>query len=120
MLVVLGVRFWQLFANIWCREAIVNEKGEPVFFVDSCVVSDDFEGPQGTENYKCDQHLTSWDMPFFRHRFGGTILSFLGGMLEHFGTPKCTKLTSPNQQKTRAHFGGLQRRSGGTKGVRKF
>ena len=31
MLVVLGVRFWQLFANIWCREAIVNEKGEPVF-----------------------------------------------------------------------------------------
>ena len=26
-----GVRFWQLFANIWCREAIVNEKGEPVF-----------------------------------------------------------------------------------------
>ena len=48
ILVVLGSQFWVLFGNIWCQEAIVNEKGEDVFFDNGCMVSKDFQGPQGT------------------------------------------------------------------------
>ena len=38
------------FVNILCQEAIVDEKGEHVFFAYPCMVLKDFQDPQGTEN----------------------------------------------------------------------
>ena len=41
ILVVLGSHFWSFLVHMWCPEAIVDEKGEHVFFVDSCMFSKD-------------------------------------------------------------------------------
>ena len=76
LLVVLGTHFCHLFVNILCPEAIVDEKGEHVFSVESCTFSKDLQGPQGTENRKINQKLTSWDMPFFGRRFGTHFCHF--------------------------------------------
>ena len=94
-----------VFCVFLCLEAIVNQKGEHVFFVDSCMFSKDFQGPQGTENQQFDQQLTSWDMPFFGRRVGS-----------RFGTlwvPKINKLVTTKTIKTKVIFGGPQGRSWG-------
>ena len=73
---VLGCVFGCIYGHIWCREAIDYGKCEYVSFVDSSVFSKDFQGPQGTENRKLDENLTSWDMSFFGQRFGSPIFEF--------------------------------------------
>ena len=39
-----------ILGHIWRQEAIVNEKGKHVFFVNRCTFSDDFQGLHGTDN----------------------------------------------------------------------
>ena len=56
---VLGAQFRQLFDNIWCLEEIVNEKGEHVFSVESCMFSKDFQVPHGTETKGFGEKMTS-------------------------------------------------------------
>ena len=85
ILVVLGAQFWPLFVNILCLEKIVNEKGEHVFSVDSCTFSKDFQGPQGTENRKFGQKMTSWDMQFFGRRVGSHFCHFWATCLSMLG-----------------------------------
>ena len=45
--VVLGTHVCQFFVNLLCHEAIVDEKGEHVFFVDSWYVFEGFSGFTG-------------------------------------------------------------------------
>ena len=99
-----------VFWHFLCLETIVNEKGEHVFFVDSCVFSKDFQGPQGTENRNFDQKLTSWDMRFFGRHFGSQFCHFWVTFWRTLTPQNEQKLTPKKQQKTRAHFG---RKGGG-------
>ena len=47
-----GDSYFDVFCYILCLETMVNEKGEAVFSVDSCLLAKDLQGPQGTTTHK--------------------------------------------------------------------
>ena len=85
MLVVFGVPFWPYFGQLFCPEAIYNEKGEHVTFDDGCTFSHDSQGPEGSENDTFWENLTSESTSFFGQRFGSENDDFGGHLGEPFG-----------------------------------
>ena len=56
MLVALGVPKERLLVHVWCQESIVHEKDGRAMFYDWRMISNEFQGRQGTEHANVEKH----------------------------------------------------------------
>ena len=115
-LVVFGTHFCQLFVNIWCQEAIVDEKGEHVFLLIVVWFRRIFRVHKGQKTvnlYKKGRRSA--------YRFSDDVLGHIFVTFgPHFGAlwgPNCTLKTNYKQRRI---FEVSRDALGGGKGVREF
>ena len=94
ILIVFRIPFWWYFKTfLGARKRLTTKLANLCFFINGCVFSLDFQGPQGSDKHQMLMKYRRRETCSFRTTFWDTCLSFSDHIVEHAGTP-----TLPNYE----------------------